>query len=123
MRPSDVFVGNVLGCDGGQLILGPDSASGGLEVDPDGDGVYYTHSGSVDSESFAVPARLRVTYTGSAGTCAFDLISDATGSEIDYVSGLGDGGFKRVFVKSRSVVFAGGILGCDGGELIFGPDE
>ena len=91
--------------------------------DPDDDGLFYVHSGSGDSNDFLVPAMFRVTYTGSATTCAFQLLDAATGTEVRYVTGLDEGGFKRIVLPNpMTTVYVSDVLGCRGGTLEFGPN-
>lgn len=92
-------------------------------LDPDGDGAYYIHFGAGDSEDFVVPETFRVTYTGTASTCAFQLLNSDTGDEVRYVTGLEGGGIKRfVLPDTVTTVYVSDVLGCAGGALRFGPN-
>ena len=93
-------------------------------LDPDGDGFYYVHSGQGESEAFVVPDTFRVTYTGSSSTCALDIANPRTGAQYEFVSGLGGGGFERVFLDSDlNLVYVADIIGCRGGRLEFVPNS
>jgi hypothetical protein len=67
---------------------------------------------------------LRVTYTGTAATCAFYLVAADTGEQLDFVSGLGGGGFVRLAlqISEPAEVYVSDVIGCRGGELQFGPN-
>jgi hypothetical protein len=108
----------------GKQLSEAEAAALESELDPDGDGIYYTHVGSGDSEDFLVPPMSRVTYTGTGETCAFDLVASASGDKLDFVSGLGGGGFVRMnlSISGPTEVFVSDVIGCRGGELQFGPN-
>jgi hypothetical protein len=93
------------------------------QLDPDGDGFYYVHQGPGDSEDFQVPTMFRITYTGSASACGFQLLDAATGEEVRYVAGLDGGGIKRIVLSEPlSTVYISDVLGCQGGVLQVGPN-
>lgn len=109
--------------DCGQPLVGTTTTIDPAELDPDGDGAYYVHSGAGDSEDFVVPDLFRVTYTGTDSTCAFQLLSADTGDEVRYVGGLDGGGIKRFTLPDPlTTVYVSDVLGCAGGELRFGPN-
>ena len=92
-------------------------------LDPDGDGFYYVHVGAGDSEDFTVPEMFRITYTGSASTCTFALVDSAAGSEVRYITGLENGGMKRVVLADPlTTLYISDVIGCGGGSLQVGPN-
>ena len=95
-------------------------------LEPDGDGLYFVHSGQGDSEDFEVPGVFRVTYTGTSRTCALDISDPGTGEELEFVSSLDGGGFQRVFLDTSvddiSLVYIAGVIGCRNGRVEIGPD-
>lgn len=109
--------------DCGDPVVTTTSTVDAEQLDPDGDGFYYVHLGAGDSEDFLVPAMFRVTYTGSASPCAFQLLDSATGDELDYVTGLEGGGLKRIILPDpMTTVYVSDVLGCGDGQLQFGPN-
>ncbi len=93
------------------------------QLDPDGDGFYYVHRGSGDSEDFVVPAEFRITYTGLSSTCGFQLLNSETRKEIRYVAGLDGGGIKRLILSDPlTTAYISDVLGCFGGALQVGPN-
>lgn len=93
-------------------------------LDPDGDGLYYVHAGQGDSESFQVPSRFRITYTGTSPTCAVYIVEASSGEELEWVSNLDGGGFSRVFLSDPlTEIYLGDIIGCRNGSLQVGPDQ
>ena len=122
-----VYVADIIGCRGGRVEIGPDGELPEVSeasLDPDGDGFYYVHSGQGESEAFVVPDTFRVTYTGTSPTCALDIANPRTGAQYEFVSGLGGGGFERVFLDSDlNLVYVADIIGCRGGRLEFVPNS
>ncbi len=108
----------------GKQVTEAESADLDAALDADGDGIYFTHDGQGDSEDFLVPPMLRVNYTGSYQTCAFDLLESSTGNRLDFVSGLDGGGFVRMnlSISQPTLVYVSDVIGCRGGELQFGPN-
>ena len=122
-----VYIAGVIGCRNGRVEIEPDGELPEVSeasLDPDGDGFYYVHSGQGESEAFVVPDTFRVTYTGSSSTCALDIANPRTGAQYEFVSGLGGGGFERVFLDSDlNLVYVADIIGCRGGRLEFVPNS
>ena len=100
-------------------VLSEDDLAG---LDPDGDGFYYIHTGTGDSEDFRLPARFRVTYTGTDSTCAFDIASSITGEDIESIGDLAGGRMRRVTLNFTDDVYITDFIGCEGGEIQFGPE-
>lgn len=89
----------------------------------DENGFYYVHRGPGDSEDFVVPGMFRITYTGTASTCSFQLVDAETGTEVRYVTGLEGGGIRRmVMSEPLTTVYITDVLGCSRGELQVGPN-
>ena len=110
----------------GKILTDEQLAALQERLDPDGDGLYFVHSGQGDSEDFEVPGVFRMTYTGTSRTCALDISDPGTGEELEFVSSLDGGGFQRVFLDTSvddiSLVYIAGVIGCRNGRVEIGPD-
>lgn len=101
---STVFISDIIGCRGGRLNVGPNPDFPEFDprnIDPDSDGVIYTHSGEGDSEAFVVPDAFRLTYTGTGTTCALDVLDAWSGYVYESIFSLDGGGLARVFLEGR----------------------